>query len=1216
MTLAQERTAMPQCPPVDVLERLLNERLSDGEQAGVENHVEHCPACQGTLARLLAARQGAIGLLARPAAPPPADATLTRFLDPLLRARPGAPAGGGLPTVDGYEVLAELGRGGMGIVYKAVHRELNRPVALKMVYAGPQLTDQTHLRLRDEARAIARLRHPNIVQIYDVGSQDGRPYFSLELVEGGSLAQRTGGRPQSPTVAARTVERLARAIDYAHRNHIVHRDLKPANVLLPADEALGEGDGLKITDFGLAKELFGSGDRLTESGATLGTPSYMAPEQARGQALAVGPAVDIYALGAVLYELLTGRPPFRATSPLETLVQVVHHEPVSVARLQPKVPRDLETICLKCLEKDPRRRYAAAAELADDLHRFLDHKPIRASRVGPAGRLARWGRRNPAPALLLVVLALVTAGGFFGILHQWRVATALAETEATLRAAAQKDRDHASAARRQAEHVSLRLVLDRGLALCEGREVGPGLLWLARGLEQSARVEASDLEPVFRANLAMWADRLITVRESPALNGPVTGVAYRRGGRQVAVVTAGKETRGDGQLVVWDVDTWSPVFPPVPLEGRGAAVAYSPDDKVLMALTATNRASSVRFWAADTGRPTAPSISLNAPMSAAAFSPDGATVVVGGGDETSLSKGTARVWDVATATPAGPALPHPGFVMAVAFSPDGHTVATGNRIVRGSEQVRSGGELRLWDPATGKPHRPPAAHTDAVRALAFHPSGKVLLTGCDDTVGRYWVLDTGARYGPLLSHPCPVTAVAFSSDGRLALTGGGMTARLGGGQDGAWLWDVTTGSCLAGPLPHPDVVDAVAFRPGGGGVATGGRDGRVRVWSLATSQPRVEIQRQRPFQRVSFSADGTRIMTLCRLARGHSVAETWNAQTGAAISQLFLSDEADQWSFAPDGLSGFVAKINRRPPQADGPGAADVLQHYDMTASPRSVMKVTTPPISTHAVAPDGRVVAAGGRDGAVRLWNAADGRSLLTLSPGHTGEVTALDFSPDGRVVASGGPDGAVRLWDVRTGAPLPSPHPVEKPVTVLRFDPTGRTLLIAAEHGVVRLWQLPEGRLSTSAIVLDPGESVRSAGFDPTGQFVFTASAPPGRDWALVRVWDVQTGMPTCPPFPERATAASVVFHPNGRFLAVGGWEGNVRLWDVLTGRPVGPRIVHNGAVSAVALDPTGGRLAAAGRDGLLRIWPIPAQTAGPPAEVRDWAERLTGSSLDQQR
>ncbi len=378
----------------------------------------------------------------------------------------------------GYEISAELGRGGMGVVYKARHKKLNRVVALKMILAGGHAGPSERARFLAEAEVVAALQHPHIVALLEYGEHQGLPFFTLEFMPGGSLADRLGGIPQPPRAAAQLVEHLARGIHYAHTHGVVHRDLKPANVLLAEDGTA------KISDFGIARRAT-PGAGLTATGEVLGTPSYMAPEQAGGRSKHAGPAADVYALGAILYECLTGRPPFSAATPMETVLQVVGQEPVTVRQLQPRTPVDLATICHKCLEKDPRKRYASALELAEDCAAFLKSKPIRARRVGALGHGWRWCRRNRAlaGALTLGVLSLF-AGSIVSLAFAIR-AQAARQSEAKRAENEARARGEADHARRDAQRQLVDLCRASGATAARDGDHALALLWFARALQLS-----------------------------------------------------------------------------------------------------------------------------------------------------------------------------------------------------------------------------------------------------------------------------------------------------------------------------------------------------------------------------------------------------------------------------------------------------------------------------------------------------------------------------------------------------------------------------------------------------------------------------------------------------------------------------------------------------------------------------------------------------------
>jgi eukaryotic-like serine/threonine-protein kinase len=461
-------------------EPVMNERsvfidaLDIGDRVARSAFLDHAcagdPSLRADVEKLLSAHEAPGAFMQRPAVDL-AGSTVRPASS--INAGPSAAQASPAPAVSGYEILVEVGRGGMGIVYKARQIRLKRIVALKMLLAGPHAANELRTRLRTEAETVARLHHPNIVQIYEVGDAGPCPFLALEYVDGGTLKSKLSGTPQPALAAARLVETLARAAQYAHEHGVVHRDLKPGNILMVSGAAVrGESSGdnsssthhspltthqPKIVDFGLAKHWqtdAPAADGATATGTILGTPAYMAPEQAAGKPAEVGPAADIYALGAILYELVSGRPPFQAETAVDALHQVRFQEPIPPSRLRPRLPRDIETICLKCLEKDPARRYSSAEALAEDLRRFQANEPITARRIGVLARGWRWCSRKPAAAILVVVVTLFLAGtlgaAFWYVqdraerrtLHALRAAEATRETERAV-AEARTRRDEA-----------------------------------------------------------------------------------------------------------------------------------------------------------------------------------------------------------------------------------------------------------------------------------------------------------------------------------------------------------------------------------------------------------------------------------------------------------------------------------------------------------------------------------------------------------------------------------------------------------------------------------------------------------------------------------------------------------------------------------------------------------------------------------------------------
>ncbi len=980
------------------------------------------------------------------------------------------------PIIQGYEILGDLGHGGMGVVYKARQLRPNRLVALKMILAGAHASPRQLARFRAEAEAAAQLQHPNIVPIYEVGEEAGCPFFSLELVEGGSLDRKLAGAPQPPREAAALVETLARAMHYAHERGIIHRDLKPANVLLQPDPQGVQPLGLgipKITDFGVAKRL--QEDGPTGTFAVVGTLSYMAPEQARGKSKQVGPATDVYALGAILYEMLTGRPPFQGDTAWDTMQQVLTEEPLPPRRLQGKVPTDLETICLKCLRKEPCQRYASTLDLAEDLRRSQAGEPISAWPVGRLERGWRCCRRNPAIATLtaLVALALLTGTVIASVL-----ALNAAESARTAQGALEKLEvlsyfDKIALADQQFQANNLPRAVE---VLAECPEALRGWEW-------------HYLNRLYHASLALCGKH----------QSAAQGVAFSPDGMQVA-------SWGRGGVLLCDATTgrirWQ-----LPSSGyRTMSVAWGPSGTLL---ASGESEGSVRLWDPKTGKLVLQFRAHTQGYTYIAFDPQGRLLASAGAD------GVVKVWDTA-GRKVHCFKGHKKPLTTVAFHPRKPLLASGS-------EDRT---VKIWDLQTRACLRTFDGRALVVHSLAFHPDGGQLAVGTrmvDSRMPQHgaialWDIDTGERLRELVPRSGDITGLAFSTDGqqlvaacsvglvrrwqttdfdelspiRLArgangVAYGGAPPRLATADDtgAVKLWDAGDGQ---GPRNLRRVgrspVTALAVHPAKREVAYGDRAGLVEVLDLDTG---ARLATWPPFKvafvwRLAYSPDGE-YLAAARLdgtiqlgRRGAAAPELLSGHRGRVYGVAFSPDSKRLVSAGKDGelkiwdpatrqklrtLTGHAQEVRAVAVNHEGTRLASValdrtVRLWDPDTG-RQVKSWVLPEGCANCVAlsPDGKGLVTGGDvgDSAVRFWDAAIG-AATAVGRGHKEKVTHVAFSPDGKRVVSASDDGTVRLWEPRTGRLILTLNGHRGGTTAAAFSGDGRLVLSGSWDGAIRVW------------------------------------------------------------------------------------------------------------------------------------------------------------------
>jgi eukaryotic-like serine/threonine-protein kinase len=1032
-----------------------------------------------------------------------------------------------------YELLEETARGAMGVIYRARHRPLNRTVALKMILAGAHASRADLARFRTEAEAVARLQHPNIVQIYEVGDTGGHPFLSLEFVAGGTLAQKLTGNPQSPRYAAELVTILARAIHYAHQQGILHRDLKPANVLLALDGTP------KITDFGLAKVL-DHGDGQTESGAICGTPSYMAPEQAAGRTGGTGPAVDIYALGAILYELLTGQPPFRAETLLKTLSQVVGRDAIAPDRLQPSVPHDLATICMKCLQKDPRRRYRTAAGLAADLERYLAGEPIQARPISSSERVWKWAKRRPAVAALLVVLGLAACALFFGNL--WYTARLRA-----VAAEAQYERNQAQAAASDAEHQR-----NQAQAAADEARKQRADAQAAASEAERQKAQANRQTELVKKQYGFTRRLLFTIQLAQVEETWKSDPA-----RALRLLLDEERCPRDLRDFAWGMYHHLCCQDRVLTSGhaRGVtAVAFAPDGKTLA--TAGGDDASVKLWDAAQGCLRLTIAAHAGRVTAVAFSPDGRTLATAGEDR------AVRLWFSDTGKKQKTLRGHGDGVLCLAFAPNGKSLATGSR----------DRTARQWDVATGKQLLTLTGHTAPVLSLAFTPDSELLATGSEDASVRFWDLATLAtdkeRNTLKLEEQGPITCVAFSPDGKKLAVAGARRAAVD-------LFDMETLSLQTSFRGHVDRVHAIGFSADGKLLASGSADHTVRLWEVDSGAQRYALQGHAgPVQSVAF-ARGSQT-----LASAGDDGSIWLWAVGIrAETQRNNQDLSRSWS------GRFVAMAYARDGKTLATGDHDgTVKLWDpVTRRELASLRGHAGPVWSLVFSKDSKLLATCGEDGKVKLWDVPGRKKIITLLANHR-RARAVAFSPGDKTLATGGEDGIVRLWDVakrRERSALPS---LGKQIFSVGFAPDGNSLVVGTEDGRVRLWNLAAHR--ERATLAGHQKAVLFALFSPDGKTLATG----GLD-NTVQLWDSDSLSLRATLLWNAGYVFSVAFTPDGRTLATGGGSrsgshlpGEVKLWDVTTGHC---HAVLPGQTGPIAFSPDGRSLATVSNLTNLRFW-----------------------------
>ena len=967
-----------------------------------------------------------------------------------------------------YELLDEIARGGMGVVYRARQVNLNRIVALKMILAGQLAGSEDVQRFYTEAEAAAQLDHVGIVPIFEIGEHQGQHYFSMGFIEGSSLAQEISEGPLDPNKSARLLRDVSAAMAYAHDRGVIHRDLKPANILLDhASQA-------KVTDFGLAKKTKDDSD-LTGTGQILGTPAYMPPEQAAGKVDDIGPLADVYSLGAVLYCLLTARPPFQAASPMDTLLQVLESEPVAPRTLVPQLPLDLETICLKCLEKDPQRRYQSAGALQEELDRFLSGQPIQARPISQVQRAWRWCKRKPALAALYsmsaAVLLALGIGGPLVASHQSQLAE---QARASQRVA----EGNAYAAQmllaqrhwEDANIVQLNTTLNKYNDLPEQqnfewrywRRLAQSDLATYKTHEYPTKCVVFSPDGSLAASCSSRSARVWEIATGKVvLNIPHDGhvlesVAISPDGNRLATASDSHAVR------IWDINTGTLMLTFQGHTKGVESVIFHPDGKVV----ASQSPSEIKVWNAQTGEQIQTLQTEIDYLNAIAFTPNGeslATIKFNGTVQivdwqsgrvirqqnvlrqsqeepwdiaispdgtqlaVALSNHGVSLWDIATGKPTQTLIGHSGWVMTVAYSPDGKHLASG-----GYDKT-----VIVWDVATGQKVRRFRGHQGQLFSLAYSPDGTRILSAGVDSI-KMWDAFQDQSSRLLNANSRSVFDLAFSNDGRfLASVDGNKMVKL-------WDTAITPDNGVYGKPFRSfqgggESLLAVAVSPDDRWLAFGGADHLIRVYDLKTYRTIKTLRGHRDYIKgLDFSPDGNQLVSCSR----DRTIRLWDVDSGTLLKTFNgHQDEVDDVVFDPRGR--FFASAS----------SDQTIRTWNIqTGAMIKIMRGHDGAVVDIDINSEGTQLASAG-DSTAKLWDIATGQCVKTFS-GHAEYVSSVAFSPDQTRIATSGRDATVRLWDTESGNEVLSLSGHRDSATRVIFDPSGRRLASTGFDSTIRLW------------------------------------------------------------------------------------------------------------------------------------------------------------------